>query len=172
MKKTILAVAMCFACVTPFANAHDGQVNFNGRIIENGCEVVTKSLDVNLGQISKEALAGGKGTTTSATRFDLVLKSCPVSVSKASVIFDGERAIAGEDNVLKLTQGEGVAEGVGIQLRDSNQQVLPLHQSSISMPLVADADNKLGFTAQYIALGDNVTAGEANGVANFTIQYN
>ncbi|MEV3837764.1 fimbrial protein [Aeromonas dhakensis] len=172
MKKTIQTVTMCFACVAPFANAHDGQVNFNGRILENGCEVVTKSLDVNLGQISKEALSGGKGTTSSATRFDLVLKSCPISVKKASVIFDGERAMEGEHNALKLTQGDGVAEGVGIQLRDLNDKILPLHTSSISRPLVADAENKLDFTAQYIALSDNVTAGEANGTANFTIQYN
>jgi major type 1 subunit fimbrin (pilin) len=154
--------------------AADGQVNFKGEIIDSACEVVnsvSNPLDVTLGQVAKTAFTGA-GSTAAATKFTLQLKNCPESVTSAAVKFDGT-ADAGDNNVLQLTQDTGVATGVGIQLSDASNAVLPLFTASTSYPLVSGtAVNNLDFVARYIATDETVTAGPANSVASFSINYN
>ncbi|MGL5389664.1 MAG: fimbrial protein [Serratia sp. (in: enterobacteria)] len=176
MKKNLIAAAIVSAAILSAASvmAADGQVNFKGEIIDSACEVVnnvSSPLDVTLGQVAKTAFTGA-GSTTAATKFILQLQNCPDSVTKAAVKFDGT-ADAGDNNVLQLTQETGVATGVGIQLSDASDAVLPLFTASTSYPLVAGtAVNSLGFVARYIATSDTVNAGPANSVASFSVIYN
>ncbi|RDL14121.1 fimbrial protein [Serratia fonticola] len=175
MNKSLIAVAIAAVSVLSSASAFaaDGQVNFKGEIIDSACTVVnsvTNALDVTLGQVSKTAFTNA-GDTAAATKFTLQLTNCPVSVSTASVKFDGTAA-NGDNNILALTQESGVATGVGIQLSDSSQNVLPLSTASASYPLVSTGTNNLDFVARYISNSATVTAGPANAVASFTIIYN
>lgn len=154
--------------------AADGQVNFKGEIIDAACEVVnnmSNPLDVTLGKVAKTAFTGA-GSTAAATKFTLQLINCPDSVSNAKVKFDGT-SVSGDNSVLALTTETGVATGVGIQLTDASQAVLPLYTESASYPLLpGTAVNNLDFVARYIATSATVTAGPANSVANFTVNYN
>lgn len=176
MKKNLIAAAIVTVSVlsATSAFADDGQVNFKGEIIDSACEVVnnvSSPLDVTLGQVAKTAFTGA-GSTAAATQFTLQLKNCPDSVTKAAVKFDGTAA-GGDNNVLQLTQETDVATGVGIQLSDASDTVLPLFTVSTSYPLVAGtAVNNLDFVARYIATDDTVKAGPANSVASFSVIYN
>ena len=184
MKKNLITMAVAATAVLGMSSAFaaDGQINFTGEIIDSACEVVNNvsaPLDVTLGKVAKTAFTGA-GSTAAATKFTLQLKGCPASVTSATVKFDGSAA-DGDNAVLALTGGTGVATGVGIQLTDSSQKVLPLFAPSTAYKLSpstagtaggADVVNSLDFVARYVATAATVTAGPANAVANFTVNYN
>ncbi|KFK94090.1 MULTISPECIES: fimbrial protein [unclassified Serratia (in: enterobacteria)] len=174
MKKNIIVATLVAAAAMTTAStfAADGQVNFSGSVIDASCNVTNAtsgSLNVVLGQVSKSAFTAA-GTKAAPTKFTLQVSNCPDSVSSVGVKFDGT-TVAGDNSVLALTQGTGVATGVGIQLSDASQNVLPLNTASINYPLTAGAAN-LDFVARYISTAATVTAGPANAIANFSIIYN
>lgn len=175
MKKNLIAVAVLASSAFGIsAFAADGQVNFTGEIIDAGCTVVntpSNPLEVKLGKVARTSFTQA-GDTAAATGFTIQLKDCPATVGTASVKFDGT-SVAGDNSVLALTQGPGVATGVGIQLSDDANTVLPLFTPSKAYPLQSgSAINNLDFVARYIATSSTVTVGPANSMASFTINYN
>lgn len=181
MKKTLLSTLLATTAFlsTASAFAADGTVNFTGSITDTACVVDTASatLSVPLGKISTKSFAGA-GTVAPATKFTLVVKSCPAATT-ASVNFDGT-PVSGDNNVLALTTGTGVATGVGVQISDKDGNPVPLRGLSGSYDLkkgdpadtTKDVTNALDFTARYIATAATVGAGTANASTNFTIVYN
>jgi major type 1 subunit fimbrin (pilin) len=95
------------------ANAADGVINFTGSITGTACVVDTTSIaqPVELGTISTTAFTGGNNTTAAAKRFNIVLKSCPASISSASIRFDGTTNTA-NPSILALSNGQ-TATNVG-----------------------------------------------------------
>ncbi|MFG6655069.1 fimbrial protein [Scandinavium sp. M-37] len=175
MKKNLIAMAIAATAVLSAANAFAaaGQVNFTGEIIDAGCDVintVANPLQVNLGQVAKSEFVSA-GDTAAATSFNIRLTNCPITISTASIKFDGT-AVAGDNSILQLTQDSGVATGVGIQLSDASG-IVPLAQPSTAYPLQSGSTmNDLPFTARYKSYTTAVTAGPANAVANFSVIYN
>jgi major type 1 subunit fimbrin (pilin) len=174
MKKNIIAATLAAAALTSVsAFAADGQVNFKGEIIDSACTVVNSvasPLDVQLGKVTKSAFTQA-GDKTAATKFTLQLTGCPDTVSSATVKFDGT-SVNGDNSILALTQGAGVATGVGIQLSDDSNTVLPLFAASKAYSLKSTGTNSLDFVARYISTAADVTPGLANATANFSINYN
>lgn len=173
MKKNLIVATLTAAAALCSASsfAQDGTVNFTGEIIDSACTVdigSNNTMVVDLGKVAKTAFTG-VGSTASATKFTLVLKDCPATVSSAKVKFDGT-GYANDNTVLALTPGATTATGVAIQLSDA-ANVLPLATSSASYPLSSTGVNNLDFFARYIAKG-TVVAGLANSTANFTVNYN
>lgn len=174
MRKSFIAmlIATTSIFVANNALAADGTIDFTGEIIDNACELAAGSdaLKVNLGKVSKTALSSA-GVTAAATKFTIKLINCPATVSTASVKFDAE-TYSGDDTVIALKQESGVATGVGIQITDDANTVVPLFTASKTYPLKEGVENNLDFRARYIAKTDSVTAGLANANATFTINYN
>ncbi|HCT9109858.1 TPA: fimbrial protein [Proteus mirabilis] len=174
MRKSFIAmlIATTSIFVANNALAADGTIDFTGEIIDNACELAAGSdaLKVNLGKVSKTALPSA-GVTAAATKFTIKLINCPATVSTASVKFDA-KSYSGDDTVIALKQESGVATGVGIQITDDTNTVVPLFTASKTYPLKEDGENNLDFRARYIAKTDSVTAGLANANATFTINYN
>ncbi|MEN0614291.1 fimbrial protein [Klebsiella indica] len=177
MNKTLLAtmVAGC-AVFSGAAFAVDGQVKFTGAVIDAGCDVVNNManpLEVLMGQVPKTQFTG-VGSTAAEQRFAIKLENCPNTVTKASVIFSGDN-VGGDDSKLKLTGAgsSGVASGVALQLVDgSTNATLPLYSRSTSLDIPGSGDIDLPFRVRYIQTESTVTAGTADGAANFTISYN
>lgn len=172
MKKNLIAVALL--ATTAFASsafAADGQVNFTGSITDTACTVDSsaKNLDVPLGNVASTAFAAA-GDVASSNHFTLVLKDCPAAVTSAAVRFDGNQ-VPGDNTVLALTDGANIATGVGVQISDAQNKVVPLYTDSSSYALVSTGPNNLDFTARYISTAAKVTAGPANAVSQFTIIY-
>lgn len=177
MKKRVLtsviAGVACCSSVTWAASNGEGQISFNGEILDTACEVVnnlSKPLQVDMGKIAKSAFTG-VGVTADTTRFTIELKNCPAAVTAASVNFGGTPD-SKNNTVLALTDETDAATGIGIQLLDATETPISLHSASVEYPLVASTSNKLQFGARYIETGSSVTAGPANGVSTFTIVYN
>ena len=172
MKKNLLAVALMATSVfASSAIAASGSVNFIGTITDNVCVVdaASKNQDVQMGNIDRLEFPVA-GATAAAKKFTLVLKNCPESVTGATVRFDGNQ-VPGDNSILALTAGSDTATGVGIQISDNQNKVMPLYEDSSVYELKSTGENKLDFTARYIALTDSVTVGKANAVTQFTIDY-
>lgn len=173
MKKLAISAAIITSAVlSSAAFADDGQIKFVGKITDEACTVtnnVTNPLTVTLGNVARTAFTGA-GSTAAPTKFTIALTDCPDTVNSATVKFDGT-SDATENTILALTQESGVATGVGIQLADVNNHVIPLYTSSESYPL-STGDNNLDFVARYYATSATVTSGPANSTSNFSITYN
>ena len=174
MKKNIIATLIAASSVFAINNAlaADGTIDFTGEITDQACELAAGSdaLKVNLGKVSKTALPSA-GSTAAATKFTIKLINCPATVTTASVKFDADSYL-GDDSVIKLKEEAGVATGVGIQITDDVNTIVPLFTASKNYPLQQNVENNLDFRARYIAKSDTVTTGPANGTATFTINYN
>lgn len=176
MKKTLLLATIAAGSVLTMANAFAaaGTVNFNGNILDSACDVDVASQNqvVVLGDYYKTEF-NATGARTAATKFDIILKNCPVSVTNAKVRFDGTPD-ASNSNLLAIdTSVAGAATGVAINLMTADKADLPLHGSNgYTYMLSSSADNTLNFYAQYISTTASVTAGPANSVANFSVVYN
>ncbi|MDY0923352.1 fimbrial protein [Leclercia sp. CFBP8987] len=176
MKKNIIAAAIVATAALSMSNAFAaaGTVNFNGEILDAACtvDVGSQNQTVELGKYNKSEFAAA-GDVSAATKFDIVLKDCPATVTSASVRFDGTPDAADSSLLAVDSSVAGAATGVAINLMTADKAQLPLHGSNgYSYTLTEAADNTLDFYAQYKSTADAVTAGPANSVANFSVVYN
>ncbi|MEY0232489.1 fimbrial protein [Providencia manganoxydans] len=176
MKKNIIASLIAATSIFAINNAlaADGNIDFTGEIIDQACELASGSdaLTVNLGKVSKTAFKA-PGDTAAATKFTIKLTNCPATVSNASVKFDAETYL-GDDSVIALKTDPNEAKGVGIQITDDVNAVIPLFTASKQYTLQSGTGvvNNLDFRARYIAKDADVKPGIANGTATFTVNYN
>lgn len=172
MNKTIFSITLLSALSCSFSSyAADGTINFTGALIKDACIVEPAGINQthNLGTVSSGAF-GATGSTASVAPFNIRLSGCDTSVTKASVRFDGVRDTT--DN--RLLSVSGGATGVAIALYESNGTTLiPLNSVSMPIPTSDDGANLL-FVAKYMSTveADAITAGGANGVTQFTVNYN
>ncbi|WP_296246036.1 fimbrial protein [uncultured Enterobacter sp.] len=172
MMMAMLAVGSALTMTQAFAAA--GTVNFNGNILDSACDVDVASQNqvVVLGDYYKTEFPA-TGSRTAATRFNIVLKNCPVTVTSAKVRFDGTPDATNASLLAIDSSVAGAATGVAINLMSADKADLPLHGSNgYSYALSSTTDNTLNFYAQYISTAATVTAGPANSVANFSVVYN
>lgn len=176
MKKNIIAAAIVATAALSMSNAFAaaGIVNFNGEILDAACtvDVGSQNQTVELGKYNKSEFSAA-GDVTAATKFDIVLKDCPETVTSAAVRFDGTPDAS--DSTLLAIDGSvaDAATGVAINLMTADKADLPLHGSnSYRYALSSTTDNTLDFYAQYKSTDASVTAGPANSVANFSVVYN
>ncbi|PAA09511.1 fimbrial protein [Pseudomonas fragi] len=170
--KIIVLTLLTGSSIASIANAADGTINFTGTILSAACTVTpaTGTQTVPLNSVTTSSLSTA-GVTSSPTKFDIVLTSCPSTVSTATVKFDGPTD-SDNSSILKLTTEPGVATGVGIALyeKDASTQI-PIGTSSTSSTLSTTSDTTFTFYAKYMAT-KAVTSGPANGSTDFTINYN
>ncbi|VFS77184.1 ELF [Raoultella planticola] len=102
------------------------------------------------------------------------MKDCPATVTKVSVLFDGTR----DSNNSNLLAVNGGAQGVAIKLyEDDKATPINLGTESKDQAVIAGTSGSnsgtadLEFFADYISTSA-VSAGSANGTANFNMVYN
>ncbi|WP_044611900.1 fimbrial protein [[Enterobacter] lignolyticus] len=170
MKNISLVSAILSLSVLQVANAADGMINFTGNITGTACVVDTTSVAVDLGTVSASAFSGGAGTTAAAKRFNIVLKSCPASISSASIRFDGTTNTI-NPSILALSTGEPASNvGVAIYEQD-NATLIPIGSASADVALLADVNNTLTYFAKYMSTGTTVGVGSARSSTAFTVTY-
>lgn len=171
MKRIALICSILLFSALNTTYAADGIINFNGTITGTACVVDPSAISqpVELGTVSTNAFSGGNGSTAAAKRFNIVLKSCPASVTSASVRFDGTTNTA-NPSILALNSGQTATNvGVAIYEQDSTTMI-PVGSSSAKVTLLENVDNTLTYVAKYMATGA-VGSGTANASTSFTIIY-
>lgn len=176
-KQALLAFAVAsLAAATAHAEVVDGgTVHFNGELVNAACAVSVESADqtVNLGQY-RTATFQQVGAYSARIPFTIELTDCDTTVSQnASAAFYGQMdqtdptllAVASATNATTAT-------GVGIEIRDSADQVLTPDGTNFSTPQqLIDGNNTLAFSASYKSTAATTTAGQANADATFVMQY-
>lgn len=165
--------------VNPGSNAGTqgtgGQVEFTGSITDSSCNVDSTSANqsVDLGKWASSYFTGA-GSETTKTAFHIKVKDCPSTVTTVSVLFDGTR----DTNNSDLLAINGTASGVAIKLYEDDKST-PVDLGTVSRghSVTAGASGAatgiadLEFFADYVSTSA-VSAGSANGTANFNMIYN
>lgn len=175
------------------ALAADGTINFTGEITAASCSATAGAgtsvsgakgkqvIDVKLGKVSIDSLSGTPIGIVAGTAININLdcSNTAAGLTTVKLQFDpssGSGVDAKNNNLLKTT---GVAKGVGIALYDSSNSLINLTgNGTINGALVktgADPDVKyaanLNMRAAYMANGDEIVPGTANGELPFTLTY-
>lgn len=152
-----------------------GQIEFSGSITDTSCNIDSTSANqiVDLGKWASSYFTGA-GSETTKTAFHIKVKDCPATVTKVSVLFDGTR----DSNNSNLLAVNGGAQGVAIKLyEDDKATSINLGTESKDQAVIAGTSGSnsgtadLEFFADYISTSA-VSAGSANGTANFNMVYN
>jgi len=152
-----------------------GSVHFTGSVVNAACAVAEDSINqtVNMGQVRLAAFGDTPTEGNVANQkvpFSIKLTDCDTNVStQASVTFNGPAA-SGNASVLDNTAGTGGAQGVGVQLYDTDGTALDLGKESKAATLI-DGNNTMAFTADYIATSGTLSAGDVDATATFNVTY-
>lgn len=158
------------------AQGAGGQVNFNGSITDSSCNVDSGSTGqrVDLGKWASNYFTS-TGSETTKTSFHIKVKDCPASVTTVAVLFDGARE---QTDTSLLAINSGGASGVAIKLYEHDQTTaVSLGKTTAKQAVTPGSSGSTGsadleFYADYVSTGATVTAGDANGTANFNMIYN
>lgn len=153
-----------------------GQVIFNGSITDSSCNVDSGSTGqtVDLGKWASNYFTS-TGSETTKTSFHIKVKDCPASVTTVAVLFDGARE---QTDTSLLAINSGGASGVAIKLYEHDQTTaVSLGKTTAKQAVTPGSSGSTGsadleFYADYVSTGATVTAGDANGTANFNMIYN
>ncbi len=175
--------------------AFDGTINFTGEISAASCKITggagtevtnggagKQDITVSLGKVSADSIGTvEEGTVAGGTSISLNL-DCGNTATDLSLVkmkFDplAGSGLDGKNN--QLLKVAGSAKGVGIGLFDNNNKLLNLAANeTVNAPLVKGGSDDapvytaaLNLRAGYVANGEKVEAGLANGTLPFTLSY-
>jgi major type 1 subunit fimbrin (pilin) len=151
-----------------------GVVNVSGAIIDKGCDIASdsRSLNIDLGNVDVSAFDDVAGSTAGASEIEIPLTNCPLLQQGVGVVFDGPSDFA--DSSLLALPGKEAAGGVAIAFYESDGTTeIPLHRQSEFKPIaVGQRDVLLRYVTKYKSTAMNVSAGEGDAIATFTLVYN
>ncbi|PWB30718.1 hypothetical protein DCO48_19390 [Pseudomonas sp. SDI] len=159
-----------------YTGVPDGlSVGVMGTVTQAECNVTQNPvtpIEVNLGDWKASDFTQ-QGYTTTAKDFSIALNSCVADasgnpVANAYIQLDPTAGSTGWDD----DQGVFTSSvaGIGIQLLDANDRVVPLKKEVEHMPVSA-GNIDLKFKARYYQTDTTVGAGKAEGALSFTIFY-
>lgn len=167
MKKLLVAAILSSASVGAFA--YDAQVNFNGEVLDQTCQVngtVSPAvLDVTLPKVNKSALAGAESWAGN-TPFTFNLSNCPVSKTTAKWEITGQVDSAG--TLINTVAGTNAT----VRLLDPNNNYININtDAGYTFTPAADGSATLKYMAQYYSKAGSATAGQLKTVGYWTLTY-
>lgn len=174
MKYHLLAL-LALSLLSGRSYAAGSVINITGTVRDNTCVVSAASRDmtVNLQSYSSKTFTT-VGAASGMVPFTLTFSSCGSAASAVKVGFTG---VADTTNsiLLKIDGGNSTdAQGIGVEILDKDQTVLPLNQSADDMTwhtLTAGQQNSLNFYARMVSTTSPVTAGLVNASATITLEF-
>jgi len=148
------------------------------------CQVSTANIHVSLGAVNKAEFKGKNTVGGSARSFSIpVFCSTPTDIR---IGFFGVTTQTGGTDTLALSKDNASASGVGVRLTYGNNSApapaagtgVKINEAS-NLPVLkritassAGAAENINFNAQYVQTDDAVTAGTANSMVTFALEYN
>ncbi|MXE86554.1 type 1 fimbrial protein [Escherichia coli] len=141
-----------------------------GTITPTGCTLTSPSVNVPLGKHDKSEFSG-VGFWTGWTEFNINLQ-CSKS-ARINVQIDATQDPANIPGVMKLdNNGDATASGIGVELwyRPDNTAV-EFGKQKFYYTSPSGGNETVQLKARYHQTAENITAGEANATATFTLTY-
>lgn len=136
------------------------------------CYLIEKNITVPLNDIGTDDFdVSNVSPVVSDDRFKIQIEKCSQDV-KVDYRFtsSGSTGVTG-NNILNIESGSGMAEGVGLQILDSNNNVMvfdtdytPVQKTTLNQNVT------IPLKARYIKMG-SVKSGRVNSVATFEVYY-
>jgi type 1 fimbria pilin len=151
-------------------------LKITGTVLAESCDVAasSKNQTVNLGDVNANTF-NGVGDTSASKPLNIELTGCSDSIKGTTVTFSGT-ADSKDSTLVALSDTSGVgskgmATGVGVQIQDAaTQAVLPLNKVA-PLHSLSVGDNTLRYLLRYKSTAATVTAGNANAVLYYTLDY-
>ena len=179
LKSNLLATALVVACgalaLAPAANAADGTITINGKVLSSTCTVSNASagnVAVTLPDVVYSAFTAS-GSVAGLTPFSLNLTGCPTTPSGVVVAaqFSGANIDAATG---ALKNGTGTSN-VEVQLTNSSGTAINLstNPTPVNATISGTGTATLSYQAQYFQPSATaITAGTVNTSVSFTLTYN
>ena len=149
------------------------QVQVSGRattIVTPSC-TAAPTPPVQLGKVWKN-LFSSVGSTAAEQGFNIKL-NCREAKPELNAVYlrmDAKPDASGAPGVIALSPDANAATGVGIQILDKGRQPVTYGQGAL-VGMSKDGVYNVPFHARYYQTANQVTAGQANGSATFTLEY-
>ncbi len=184
MKKilTSLAAIACFGMAATAAHATDGEITFNGSVVDVTCTPLVESASgsiVRLPNIAVHALSGAD-VTAGDTNFSISLTGCAGGNGKKVVAeFENHKATITASgrllNILEGAQDNSGATNVQLEVLDrvTGERILLGDPSQLDATnsVIANETARLDYTVRYFSPAGPVTPGMVASVLPFTIIY-
>lgn len=142
------------------------RINLTGTSNVRTCAVVGSNIAVNMGTLDTGQLNRDGASRDVPLSIQLMCQNRP----KVSVQFDESTAEDATAGVVSLLRSSGRAQGVGVQLRDTNGQPVPLGRPVFMGTPASDGAYSLNFRARYIKRGRPIP-GDGSASLTFTMFY-
>lgn len=166
-------MGLMFPPIAAIAVDSVGSVSMQVSILDNTCSVDAELGNVVLGTVALRDIQNREGTSV-PVHFPVTLKGCGMYAKKVNIYAQGTTAL-GKKNALTLNdEGSGkTAEGVGVWLLDSTNQVVAINQSErpVTESLTPGGNTVIGFSAQYVLTGVTPRPGRADSNVTLTFAY-
>lgn len=168
----LLITLSCSVLYLPRSMAEDVSLTISGNVAASACIVDEATQNVNIGTFSAKNFPS-TGSTSDTKPFVIALSGCYAKLKNVQVKFSGT---TDNDNptLLALTDsgnGKTMASGIGIELLDSNQNILPFNSTEPFSYDLNGASNTFTFFLRYKSTKDQITSGEASAVMYFDLTY-
>jgi type 1 fimbria pilin len=152
------------------ASAYDVLVSVTGTIIGNTCVISADSKEVNvpLGTIGTRQFLAAGDVSNIKTPFLLNLEDCGPTFVGAKVRFTGTPDAT---NTQLLKVDGGGANGVAVELLDSNNKRLPLDTQTDAYGSAGAGTVEIKLYARLTATGETVTPGDVSAIATWLVEY-
>lgn len=161
-----------FAGTSSADTVNGGDMHFYGAVVNAPCAVEAQSLhqSVTMDQV-RAANFPSRGSWAAPKTFWIKLDNCSNALFQfVTVAFTGE-VDERDPQVFKAGFGADSAKGMGIGIFDSKDNLIVPNSAPLSQYPVLDGKSVLYFTAKYRSVADNVIAGDAGAVVNFSVIY-
>lgn len=152
-----------------------GQLRFSPVAVNvkaNTCNLVERNITVPLRNIMIGEIQNGFSDVVSDSRFKIQLVQCDAGL-KVDYKFTsaGSTGVSGNSDILAIADNNGAAQGVGLQILDSNNNVLQFDREYNAAASTSDGQSLIiPLQARYIQTG-TVKAGKVDSVATFEVFY-
>ncbi|MGV0243244.1 fimbrial protein (plasmid) [Klebsiella aerogenes] len=168
---SLLMLAVLIRGVGTYAEDKTPNLIITGTVTTDSCTVSTdsQSLQVPLGDVVTGMFVR-PGDTSPAQKFVIKLSDCDEGITGATITFSGTPDSDNSD-LLKITKDTDSATGIGVGVIDDiSDKLIPLGKATATKALTS-GDNNLIYWLRYQSTLETVTAGSANAVMYFDINY-
>lgn len=172
----MIAAALLAGSAMPAFSVDTGTVTFNGKIIEDTCNVKVNGTDKDGTVTFSDLYASdftGDDSVGDSQAFDIALTDCDTSINNMNIKFEGSTVTGKGEEVLQTT---GAATNVGVRLEDWTSAAVKFDGS---MPATGSDKSVFGtgaatfsYTAKVVQVGDEApTKGDYTTQATYSLIY-
>lgn len=174
MNKKIIALLVSGMSVIGMHSAmaeSASNMRFIGAVQASSCDVDTSSLsDIRMPSVTQKDFSG-QGVTAGEQQFSVRVSGCPNALKTAALKVSGTADKTNKD-LLAIDKGEGMAEGIAIQLLANGTNTLGVNTGTTLPQPLKNGETTFNLGARYVATSDIVTSGGVNASAQIGVVYN